>query len=306
VIRLHGKGEGTYRWFPPDGLSDVTVPDPVATVNNSIKYSLVVTNEFSCTDTDDVNVMLVPADFKVREQNDLCIGDTIRLEASGGNTYEWSPVDSLYPFDSPEPIVWPQTGRSYFVTIKDTICHRSATLEAKVFVHQLPDVRIEIARDVDCGLQYGQLGAVGAAKYTWLPVDGLDNPNAQFTYARPAQSTEYIVTGIDEWGCENTDTALIKVFEGNGRLFTPNAFTPNGDGKNDCFKVYIPGDVSGFQLTIVNRWGQAVYQSNSFDGCWNGTYNGQLAELGTYFYHYKGVSSVCGELFGKGDVQLIR
>ena len=306
VIQLHGSGEGTYRWYPPEGLSDLTIADPIATINASIKYNLVVTNHFGCIDTDDVHVMLVPADFKVKEQNDVCIGDTIRLQASGGNTYNWSPADSLYPFDSPEPIVWPKQGRSYFVTIKDTICHRSATLEAKVFVHQLPDVRIDIARDVDCGLQYGKLGATGAAKYTWLPVDGLGDPNAQFTYARPAQNTEYVVTGVDEWGCKNTDTALIKVFEGNGRLFTPNAFTPNGDGKNDCFKVFIPGDVSGFQLTIVNRWGQTVYQSNTFDGCWNGTYNGQLADLGTYFYHYKAVSSVCGELFGKGDVQLIR
>lgn len=54
----------------------------------------------------------------------------------------------------------------------------------------------------------------------------------------------------------------------------PNAFTPNGDGRNDNF-------LKGFELVIVNRWGQELY--NGVDG-WDGTFNGERVSPGTYFY----------------------
>jgi len=54
----------------------------------------------------------------------------------------------------------------------------------------------------------------------------------------------------------------------------PNAFTPNGDGRNDEF-------LKGFELVIVNRWGQELY--NGFEG-WDGRFNGELVSPGTYFY----------------------
>jgi gliding motility-associated-like protein len=54
----------------------------------------------------------------------------------------------------------------------------------------------------------------------------------------------------------------------------PNAFTPNEDGKNDVF-------LKGYDLIIVNRWGQELYQGR--DG-WDGKYNGDKVSPGTYYY----------------------
>ncbi len=54
----------------------------------------------------------------------------------------------------------------------------------------------------------------------------------------------------------------------------PNAFTPNGDGRNELF-------LEGFELVIVNRWGQELYTGK--DG-WDGTFNGDRVSPGTYFY----------------------
>lgn len=54
----------------------------------------------------------------------------------------------------------------------------------------------------------------------------------------------------------------------------PNAFTPDGDGINDRF-------AKGLDIQIFNRWGQLLYEGE--DG-WDGTYNGDLVQAGTYYY----------------------
>ena len=64
----------------------------------------------------------------------------------------------------------------------------------------------------------------------------------------------------------------------------PNVFTPNGDGKNDVFKVSARG-VTTFNCSIYNRWGLKLYEWNDANGFWNGkTPDGSLASDGTYFY----------------------
>ncbi|MFN3952213.1 MAG: gliding motility-associated C-terminal domain-containing protein [Thermaurantimonas sp.] len=69
----------------------------------------------------------------------------------------------------------------------------------------------------------------------------------------------------------------------------PNVFTPNGDGQNDILLPIRWSDVLGGTITIYNRWGQMVYQSDALafsERGWDGTdqYSGQPCAEGTYFY----------------------
>jgi gliding motility-associated-like protein len=57
---------------------------------------------------------------------------------------------------------------------------------------------------------------------------------------------------------------------------------------------------------IYNRWGQAVFHATDPNICWDGKFNGQLLEVGTYYYFYKVNTASCGKIFKKGEVQLIR
>ncbi len=57
-------------------------------------------------------------------------------------------------------------------------------------------------------------------------------------------------------------------------LYIPNAFTPNGDGLNDCFEIYIT-EYESFQVMVFNRWGQKVFESHDPTICWDGTFNGK-------------------------------
>jgi gliding motility-associated-like protein/uncharacterized repeat protein (TIGR01451 family) len=60
----------------------------------------------------------------------------------------------------------------------------------------------------------------------------------------------------------------------------PNIFTPNGDGTNDLFEIRGLEKFAENKLTIVNRWGEVVYQKNNYHNDWNGN---SLLD-GTYFY----------------------
>lgn len=88
-------------------------------------------------------------------------------------------------------------------------------------------------------------------------------------------------------------------------IFTPNAFTPNGDKLNDIFKIKGFGLVE-FELLIFNRWGQLIYKSNDIEEGWDGRVNKRDAQIDVYVYKvlYKGIgTSVENKI---GHISLLR
>jgi len=77
-----------------------------------------------------------------------------------------------------------------------------------------------------------------------------------------------------------TDTVTVRVHE--EELFIPKAFSPNGDGINDT--VEIPNLPDGSKMTIFNRYGDLIFQSESYKNEWDGTVNNQLLPPGAYIY----------------------
>ena len=81
------------------------------------------------------------------------------------------------------------------------------------------------------------------------------------------------------------------------KIFVPNAFTPNKDGKNE---VFIPRAILIFNQTgnpildykfeIYNRWGEQVFESNDLNVGWDGTYKGELCQEGHYVYKVRALS----------------
>ncbi|WP_282125409.1 gliding motility-associated C-terminal domain-containing protein [Marinifilum flexuosum] len=72
------------------------------------------------------------------------------------------------------------------------------------------------------------------------------------------------------------DTSLVQV---------PNVFTPNGDGRNDIWKIKTQSlFLESFHAIVFNRWGRVVYEWRNPEEGWNGKVNGKMATPGTYFY----------------------
>jgi gliding motility-associated-like protein len=95
-------------------------------------------------------------------------------------------------------------------------------------------------------------------------------------------------------GCTATDSILVRssLESGGENFYVPNAFSPNGDGVNDCFGVHYWGPADKFEMFIYNRWGQLIYHSTDVSGCWDGTIKGTKQSAGTYVYLIT-VSSAC-------------
>lgn len=64
----------------------------------------------------------------------------------------------------------------------------------------------------------------------------------------------------------------------------PNAFTPNGDGKNDIFETKVPDDCTDYSLMIYNRSGMKLFESKDKTFGWDGRYNNEEQKEGAYFY----------------------
>ena len=98
----------------------------------------------------------------------------------------------------------------------------------------------------------------------------------------------------------NHDDVDIKVLN---QLYVPNAFTPNGDGINDVWKLPSLESYPNAEAWIFNRWGQIVFHSRGPFISWDGTFNGKPEGTGTYIYLIdlkNGASNL------KGTVTLIR
>lgn len=74
----------------------------------------------------------------------------------------------------------------------------------------------------------------------------------------------------DKNGCKVTgETEIVKNWR-DCAVFVPTAFSPNGDGINDVFRAKVHDDVYNYRLTVFNRWGQQIFQSNDPAQGWDG------------------------------------
>ncbi|HWZ35617.1 MAG TPA: gliding motility-associated C-terminal domain-containing protein [Mucilaginibacter sp.] len=81
---------------------------------------------------------------------------------------------------------------------------------------------------------------------------------------------------IDPVMANNVDQTVQQVYP----LVITNVFTPNGDGVNDTFVIPHLETYTENEITIINRWGNVVYQKTNYKNDWDGS---GLVE-GTYFY----------------------
>lgn len=129
--------------------------------------------------------------------------------------------------------------------------------------------------------------------------------------------TTYVTVTVEPCGCMDPNALnynpLATIDNGDCQYATPtvvvpNVFTPNGDNANNLFELTTSG-ATKIELTILNRWGNVMYQNEGPNPVWDGkTPSGADAEEGTYFYKYKVYGVTEGEppLEGHGFLQLIR
>lgn len=111
-----------------------------------------------------------------------------------------------------------------------------------------------------------------------------ENPQTSFPDGETGEyEVELIVTS--EQGCVDTIIKVVTVIP-EVTIFVPNTFTPDNDQFNQSWEYYIEGiDIYDFNIKVFNRWGEIVYESNDPSVKWDGTYQGQPVQDGTYTWY---------------------
>ncbi len=160
----------------------------------------------------------------------------------------------------------------------------------------------------DTTIQYGDsimLQASGAEEYMWWPSTGLDNNITATPWASPSQPVQYTVYGFNQYGCQDSATVRIHI-DYTIPYLIPNAFSPNGDGINDVFKVEgLPVQLLA-ELKVFNRWGQCIFEATDKTKGWDGTIKGKLAASDTYYYLIQLIYPDGGMETLKGDIMILR
>lgn len=125
--------------------------------------------------------------------------------------------------------------------------------------------------------------------------------NHQYTFTEAGKYTVKLL--VSNNSCSDSASVDISISESN--IIAPKIFTPNGDGKNDEFRVAYTS-ITEFQGTIINRWGRIIFEWSDPAKGWDGKINGKPAPEGTYFYiiNAKGSDNKLYKL--KGPINLLR
>lgn len=311
---LNPSGASTYSWSPGTDLSCTNCTNPVSTPTNNIVYRVTGTTLQGCSNSDSIFVRVRnPFTVAVSAGDTLCVGESIRLFASGAELYRWAPPAGLSSTTAANPIATPTTTTTYSVTGADTDNCFTDTKTVTVYVYNYPT--INAGNDtVIMGGTSAQLLALGSpdiTSYTWSPSNTLSCTTCANPQATPKNNTTYKVEVSNIAGCKSSDEVTVLVGCLAERIYIPNAFTPNNDGRNDRFFVMGDGVDKIRRMIIYDRWGKAVYSRENIQGNnpavgWDGTINGYEQASGIYTYI---TDVICGDgaVFRlQGTITLIR
>ena len=90
-------------------------------------------------------------------------------------------------------------------------------------------------------------------------------------------------------------------------LLVPTAFSPNGDGLNDIFRIVDADNFEDIEMTVYDRWGEKIHYGVDADHGWDGVYKGKDQPIATYVYVIRATSIHNGvEYKLEGNFTLIR
>jgi len=277
-------------FLAPSYLWSTGATTNILTVNTTGTYVLTVTDN-GCSASDTINVLVKPSPIlSLGNDTVLCKGTSFvrAIAQPTGTVYNWST-------GSTAPSITIDTPGIYALTVTYLGCSATDTISIKQLLP--PQVQLGSPDTTLCN-GYQMLMVVNGDQSNYLWQDGTTNPYLNIVRQGIywARVTNVCGTAID----------TLVVFYTHCDLFIPNAFTPNGDGKNDVFHIVgITAPYSNYKMSVFNRWGQRIYYNEDITQGWDGTFNGEPQEIGTYFYYisysFEGSTSKL-----TGEVQLIR
>lgn len=188
-----GGGFSQYLWSNGSTTQTITIANPTGLY----EFYVDVTDSLGCSARSDTAIVVVNAvTANAGTDTTICIGDTVRLFASGGSDYSWVPSGSLIGATTFNPLAFPSDSTVYTVVVSDSVgCMDSAQVTVDVFPIFLfgtgPNPTI-------CNGDTTQISAFGGTHYAWSPAAGLSDSTTSSPMAFPTATTVYTVSISDD------------------------------------------------------------------------------------------------------------
>lgn len=309
----------SYQWSPNIALNNSSIKNPIAQpITPTITY-YVTANLGKCQDRDSIVIRTVPyPQANAGNDTTVCFGESINLNGTiVGSSFSWSPATILSNPKSLNTKAFPKDTTFFILTATDTVgCPKPVndTLIARV----VPPVKVFAGNDTTVVIGQPLVFTANASsfvtQYQWSPITAILNPNilqAQAIYnvnTLPPNTDEitYTLRVSTPQGCAATDDITVKIFKVPPSLFVPNAFTPNGDGKNDVIRPIAVGMQRLNYFRVYNRYGQLIYETSEMGKGWDGRINGQLQNSSSFVYDVQAIDFNGKIVKASGTFTLIR
>ena len=285
-VVLNASGGATYQWTGPNGFSATGAQVAINDVDfdDAGVYSVTVTTDKGCSAEDEGTLVVrPPVGAAISGNNHLCEGTSVLLEASGGTSYTWSPAAGLSATNIPNPLASPADTVTYKVVVQNDFgCKDSAEIQLNVWKKPRADAGPDkITRE---GIPVTLSGAASGTdiSWHWTPAFGLNDADILKPTAVLAEDRHFTLTAVSNKGCGiHADEVFVKVYK---QVVIPNAFSPNGDGTHDTWQIQAIETYPNPEVSVFNRYGQAVFRSKGYGKAWDGKFNGSPLPVGTYYY----------------------
>ncbi|MGB0429287.1 MAG: gliding motility-associated C-terminal domain-containing protein [Bacteroidia bacterium] len=211
-LQLEAAGGTFFNWLPANILSQDNVSSPVCTPTES---TMIYVETFSsgdlCPGKDSVYIDLLQITDGQVGFNDttICLGDSIKLNASGGLFYKWTPSDSVNVDDIENPVAYVRDTTMFVVETEGlNACPDYDT----VYVNVVKSVSVDAGPDITiCEGESTQLNASGSGVFDWDNEETLDDPFSATPIATPAVTTTYTLKLTANGSCSGEDMVTITV-----------------------------------------------------------------------------------------------
>jgi gliding motility-associated-like protein len=141
------------------------------------------------------------------------------------------------------------------------------------------------------------------ASISWSPANNVTSQTLSPVTTPLQAPVKYKLDVVATNGCSASKEAVIKVIT---EFNMPNSFTPNGDGKNDVFRIPPGVTMQLKEFSIFDRWGKKIFTTSDINKGWDGNYNNIPLGTGTYIYFISGTGHQGQGINAKGTLLVIR
>lgn len=209
TIQLGATGYTKYNWLPAYNISDTGIADPMVWPDATTDYLALVTNGY-CIKIDTVKVTVRDLSINAGMDTSVCVGQGVRLKATGAATYQWSPVGTLSNPTIDTPFATPATTTSYIVLGFDgIICQKYDTIIVRVDDYPTVDAGPDLRHCMDDFLDI-DADVTNYTRLEWSPATYLSDKLAMKPQVSVKANTTYVLSAWNNY-CYASDTMSVSV-----------------------------------------------------------------------------------------------